>query len=668
MRRNVMWIAVLLVIGGIAPSAQPPTPPTIDQVISLKRVGLEPPALSPDGRSVAYAIMEPNWDANFFRSEIWLADVQAGTTRQLTTAGGFSGAPAWSPDGRTLAFTSIRGPRRQVYLIDAAGGETRALTSEPTGVNDFAWSPDGTRIAYTSNEPRSQVLEERDRKYGSLELVDEEPARAHLRVIDVATKASRRLTEGPYTVGWFSWSPDGTRIAFDRRADQDMNHWFESGISVVTVADANVRPLVTQPSLNEHPVWSPDGARIAFLTTMGHADAFYDTPVVIAVVPAGGGPVSPLTRAFENLPIQPCWGPPGIFFWSLDRGLASIFRADPVTGRVERVGPAPGKLAAFLSFSRDFSMVAYGGADARTYEEIYVAPVKTMEARSVTSLGAQIAAWPQHTREIVTWRSPDGTEISGILHKPAGFKPGATHPLLVAVHGGPTSSSFLIPFGNAEPYPIEQWLDKGALVLEPNYRGSAGYGAKFRSLNIRNLGFGDAGDVLAGIDALIARGLVDKDRVGVMGWSHGGYISAFLATHDSGRFKAASVGAGTPDSIVNYVDSDLHTFARHFLGATPWDDPAIYAKTSPITYIKQARTPVLIQHGGSDSRVPLAGAYELYQGLKDQHVPTRLAVFAGAGHMFTTPKAIRAAMEQNFEWFNRYIWGEEPAAGSPWKH
>ena len=332
------------------------------------------------------------------------------------------------------------------------------------------------------------------------------------------------------------------------------------------------------------------------------------------------------------------------------------------------MGPAAGKLAAFPSFSGDYSVVAYGGADAQSYAEIYVAPVKTMVPQRLTNLGAQIAAWPGPQQEIVTWKATDGTDVSGILHKPADFQPGRKYPLLVEVHGGPTSAALLMRFGSGDPYPTEQWLARGALVLQPNYRGSAGYGARFRSLNIRNLGVGDAGDVLSGVDALIARGLVDKDRVGVMGWSHGGYIAAFLATRDSDRFKAASVGAGTSDVMVNYVDSDLHTFARHFMGATPWDEPAAYAKASPISYIKQAKTPVLIQHGGSDARVPLAGAYELFQGLKDQRVPTRLAVFAGAGHTFTTPKAILAAMEQNYVWFNRYLWGEEPPADSPWKH
>jgi dipeptidyl aminopeptidase/acylaminoacyl peptidase len=170
---------------------------------------------------------------------------------------------------------------------------------------------------------------------------------------------------------------------------------------------------------------------------------------------------------------------------------------------------------------------------------------------------------------------------------------------------------------------------------------------------------GDAWDVISGIDALVAQGLADNDRVGVMGWSQGGYISAFLTTHDSARFKAVSVGAGISDWMTYYVSTDIHPFTRQYLKATPWDDPGIYAKTSPITYIKQATAPTLIQHGGNDPRVPLPDAYELYQGLRDQHVPVKLVVYKGFGHGLTKPKANRAAMEHNLDWFGRYVFLEK---------
>lgn len=208
-------------------------------------------------------------------------------------------------------------------------------------------------------------------------------------------------------------------------------------------------------------------------------------------------------------------------------------------------------------------------------------------------------------------------------------------------------------------YPIDIWLARGALVLEPNYRGSAGYGEKFGALNVRNLGVGDAWDVISGVDHLVAQGLVDGSRVGSMGWSQGGYISAFLATHDSARFKAISVGAGISNWVTYYVNTDIHPFTRIYLKATPWDDPEIYRRTSPMTYIKQARTPTLIQHRDNDARVPVPNAFELYQGLRDQDVPTRLVVYKGFGHGLNKPKAVRAAMEHNLEWFDTHFWGEK---------
>jgi dipeptidyl aminopeptidase/acylaminoacyl peptidase len=207
-------------------------------------------------------------------------------------------------------------------------------------------------------------------------------------------------------------------------------------------------------------------------------------------------------------------------------------------------------------------------------------------------------------------------------------------------------------------YPANQWLAKGALVLRPNYRGSAGYGEEFRSLNVRNLGVGDAWDVLSGVDHLIALGIVDTERMGAMGWSQGGYISAYLTT-TSKRFAAISVGAGISNWVTYYVSTDIHPFTRQYLKATPWEDDAIYAVTSPMTFINQASTPTLIQHGEFDRRVPIANAYELYQGLQDVGVDSKLIVYKGFGHGINKPKERLAAFWHNWQWFGRYLWGEE---------
>ena len=662
---HVTVVALLLgaVCSGLA-SAQttPPTAPsgpTVDQLIALKRAGS--PAISPDGKLVAYTVREVNWDENSYETEIWLADVASGTNRQLTNAKKSSGSPSWSPDGSRIAFTSDRSDKQQIWLIRPSFGEAEQLTREDEGVGSFAWSPDGKQIAFTMTDPKPEAWKDRDKKYGEFEIVDDDQRLSHLWVIDVESKKTRRLTKGDFTVGSFDWSPDGKAIAFDHRVNGDPSNSGTSDISIVTVAGAAVRPLVTQAGPDTRPLWSPDGARIAFSSAMA-APFYYYANGRIAVIPAAGGAITDLTKAFDENPGPIAWLKGGIFFGASQKTAAHLFRLDPATQAVTKITPGSQWVFSGASITPDAGTMAFVRTGPKEFGEIWVVSAATGALTKITDLGAQVASWPQPSQEVITWKSVDGTPIEGVLHKPAGFQAGKRYPLLVVIHGGPTGISRPMPFASTTTYPIDIWLNKGALVLEPNYRGSAGYGEKFRSLNVRNLGIGDAWDVVSGIDYLVAQGLADNDRVGTMGWSQGGYISAFLTTHDSARFKAVSVGAGISNWMTYYVNTDIHPFTRQYLKATPWDDPKIYADTSPMTYIKQAKAPTLIQHGELDRRVPIPNAYELYQGLQDQGVPAKLIVYKGFGHGLTKPKAHRAAMEHNLEWFGQYIWGEKTGA------
>ena len=635
------------------PLALPRLAPTVDQILSLKRAGS--PAISPDGRWVAYTIREANWEDNAYDTKIWLADAATGAARQLTNAKKSSQSPAWSPDGRKLAFVSDRTDKRQIYLISPQGGEAEALTSVEDGVGSFAWSPDGTAIAYTATEAKPAAIKDRDKKYGEFEVVEQDHRMTHLFTIDTATKATRTLTSGAFTVGSFSWSPDGRSIAFDHRVNPRLANGGSADISIVSVADAAIRTLVTQDGPDSNPVWSPDGARIAFQTAMANPAYFY-TNSVIATIAASGGTPSVLTAGFDEDPQIVEWKSNGLFFAASARTYSYLYKLDPDTKAVTRVSPVDQTVNSGFSLSKDGQTIASLRSDAQSMAEVFVGTKK------LTDLNTQAANWTSSTLEIVSWKSQDGAAIEGVLHKPADFDPAKKYPLLVVIHGGPTGVSRAVPF-TSTIYPIDVWVPRGVLVLEPNYRGSAGYGEKFRALNVRNLGVGDAWDVLSGIDSLIAKGIVDAARVGTMGWSQGGYISAFLATHDAARFKAISVGAGISDWMTYYVNTDITPFTRQYLKATPWDDPEIYAKTSPITYIKQAKTPTLIQHGATDQRVPLPNAFELYHGLQDNHVPTKLIVyqgFGGVGHGPSKPKSNRATMDHNVEWFDQYFFQTGP--------
>jgi dipeptidyl aminopeptidase/acylaminoacyl peptidase len=648
----------LLLLSTAVTSAQTSSVPSIDDLINLKRVGS--PAISPDGRQAAYTVRETNWDENAYETEIWIGDAAAGTSRQITNARKSSMQPAWSPDGAWLAFVSDRDGKRQLYRIALRGGEAERLTATEDGVNTFAWSPSGTHLAFTMQDPVSEAMKEREKAWGEVKIEDHDQRYTHLHVLTLDTKATRQLTKGSFVVGSFDWSPDSSRIAYDHRSTSDPADGGSADISIVTLASGDVAVAVAQDGPDSNPRWSPDGREIAFSTAMGKPFYFYQNSVIATVV-AGVPNARAVTDTFDENPGIISWSPNGIYFSASERTTSNLYVVNPATKAITKHAGLGELTGGGFSITRDGDHVAFIGSGPSQFPEVYVAEATP---KKISNTGGQIAAWPRHAREVVRWKSQDGAEIEGVLHKPADFQSGRRYPLLVVIHGGPTGVSRPVPYSSTSFYPIDAFLAKGALVLEPNYRGSAGYGEKFRSLNVRNLGIGDAWDVLSGVDALVQQGLVDRDRVGSMGWSQGGYISAFLTTRHSDRFKAISVGAGISDWMTYYVNTDIHPFTRQYLKATPWDDPKIYADTSPMTYIKQARTPTLIQHGENDARVPIPNAFQLYQGLRDQNVPVQLSIFKGFGHGLTKPKANRAAMQQNLDWFSRYIWNQ-PSGTQP---
>ena len=653
---RALCLAMLLVSSASAVDAQ-----SIDDLIALKRTS-GTPAISADGRWVAYAVRETNWTDNAYETEIWLADSRvAGSGRQLTNAAKSSMQPAFSPDGKWIAFISDRSDTRQIFRLSLDGGEAEVLTSGTDGVTAFAWAPDGARVAYTMTDPVTATMKERTENYGEYTHEDHDARMAQLHVIDLRTKTSRPLTAGAFVVGSFAWAPDGTRIAFDHRVNSDAGMSGTADISLVDVSSAQVTSLVAQAGPDTNPKWSPDGRQIAFESAMAKTFYFFENGAV-AVVPATGGTPEALTTRFDENPSLLAWTSAGIFFSASQRTWSYLFRIEPSSRQVAMHRAREDWIGQSFAVTPSGAHTAFVASGPREFPDVYSASVATtLVATKLSDVGAQVAAWPSHTREVVRWKSQDGAEIEGVLHKPADFQAGRKYPLLVVIHGGPTGVSRPQPYGSASFYPIDGWLAKGALVLEPNYRGSAGYGEAFRALNVRNLGIGDAWDVLSGIDALVAQGLVDKDRVGSMGWSQGGYISAFLTTRHADRFKALSVGAGISNWVTYYVNTDIHPFTRQYLKATPWDDPKIYADTSPMTYIKSAKAPTLIQHGDKDPRVPIPNAFELYQGLQDQKVPVELMIFRGFGHGLDKPKANRGAMQQNWDWFGKYLWPGDPA-------
>jgi dipeptidyl aminopeptidase/acylaminoacyl peptidase len=544
--------------------------------------------------------------------------------------------------------------------MPADGGEAQQLTKMEKGVGGFEWSPDSQKIALSAQSPDTKPMKDRKDTFGDYHVfhADYEMERLWLLTLPkpgAMPEEPKLLTPSDaFSVGSFSFSPDGARIAFSATRDPDLISGFSSDIYTLTLADLAVKKIVDTPGPDGAPIWSPDSSQIAYTTSDGSKFYFYSN-VKIAVVPSTGGSSKILTAAFDEDPNPIRWAPEGIYFSARQKTTASLFLLDVAAGTVKQMDLPGTELASQFSFSKDFKHVAYVGAGPNQYAEVYTSDLNGKPAK-LTHASEQLSAFDTAVRSVVHWKSSDGSVIEGILYKPTDFVATKKYPLLVVIHGGPTGVD-LPAITPDRYYPIERFLAKGALVLRPNYRGSAGYGEKFRSLNVRNLGVGDYADVISGVDYLIGQGFVDKDRVGAMGWSEGGYISAFITTA-SDRFKAVSVGAGISDWMTYYVNTDITPFAPQYLHATPWDDPEIYKKTSPISYIAKAKTPTLIQHGGNDKRVPIANGFELRQALEDRGVPVKMVVYDGFGHPINKPKQQRAVMEENENWFAHYIWGE----------
>jgi len=690
--------------------AQSKHTPSLEESLGLKT--LSGGRISPDGRFIAYRVRETDWKENAYVRQIWLVRVETAESIQLTRGKKSSDAPEWSPDGRWLAFVTEREPNailpeepkdvkkeektdqkkdastssgkpapRQIWLISPEGGEAWQLTDHPTDVGGFHWSKDGKQIAFTAAVAESQADKDRKEKFSDYEVFEQDFKQHQLWTVDVAAaqanflpaKARQITRDSSLNVTAFAWSPDSTRIAFSATHSPLLAFSGDEDVYLVDLAHDNaVHPIVALEGPDGDPVFSPDGKQIAFSTALAQPYYYYanshiavvDVERALAQPAKAPADVQDLTANFDEDPHLLDWGTDGIYFAAQQKTAAHVFRLNPQTRQVVRVTAPDAWNVDDASFTRDFKTVAVTAEDATHMAEIFVSPVAPFSSRKLTDMTAQVRDWTLGTAEVVSWKSQDGTTIEGVLRKPAGFDPAKKYPLLVMIHGGPTGVSEPTLSPGDTYYPVQIFLSKGALVLQPNYRGSAGYGAAFRALNVRNLGVGDMWDVMSGVDALIARGIVDPARLGSMGWSQGGYISAFLTTNTD-RFSAISVGAGISDWMTYYVSTDITPFTRQYLHATPWDDPAIYAKTSPITAIRKAKTPTLIQLGSADKRVPVPDSFELYRGLQDQHVPSRLLLYTGFGHPITKPKSNRAVMQANLDWFSHYIWGDAFPKDSP---
>jgi dipeptidyl aminopeptidase/acylaminoacyl peptidase len=677
-------LAGLVVSGagaGEAGGATAGASPTWTSELQMRFREVSSTAISRDGSLVAFVVREPvmEEESSEYREQVWLARADGSDLRQLTWRDQSSTSPAFSPDGRTLAFLSKKpggnggngngdeGPRTQVWAMRLDGGEAREVTASESGVTAFAWSPSGDRIAFLAPDPESEEEKQAKKEKRWVEVVDSDFELARLWVTPFdgsahePAEAKQLGDEGGIHVTDLDWSPDGAAIVLAHQPDPRLNTGMIAGdLSVVEVASGARRPLVAWEGRESQPRWSPDGRSIAFVSHGGAVERV-GLGDVFVVDAAGGAP-----RSLAHTPDREAslvgWTQAGELLiaesWRTERGLYLL----PADGAPPRRIDRGGGVLASASLAAEAGAVAFVHEEPSTPEEVFVAQLGGFVPRRLSELHREVELPPMGRTEKLSWRSPDGAEIEGLLTYPVGYREGERVPLVLDIHGGP-SGVFRETFTGAPSiYMLQTFAQQGYAILRPNPRGSTGYGKDFRYANVRDWCQGDYDDVISGVDAVIARGVADPDRLFVMGWSYGGYMTSCVVSRTD-RFRAASMGAGLPNLVSMVHTTDIPDYlVAHQGGKELWEDYESYMRHSAMFRLGEIVTPTQILHGEKDLRVPLGQGQELYVALSRKGVPTEMAVYPRTPHGPREPKLLMDVTPRILAWFDRFLPASEGAA------
>jgi len=679
-RRAVRMIGLVAALAAMAVAVQAqttaPAAPrnlVVDDFLSIKDVGS--PQISPDGRWVAYPVRTLNLKEDKSTQQIWMSPASGGEAIPLTAKGENSSSPRWSPDGKYLAFLSSRGEgaKTQVWELYMGGGEAQQLTETVQGVDAFEWSPAGGRMLLVLRDPSPEDLEAAQRakdgrkpekhaqhpwvidrqqfKFDTVGYLDRR--RTHLYVFDVATKATTQVTSGDFDDSEAAWSPDGRFLAFTSNRTPDADANYNTDIWVVAADNPDKGKSLVQVTTNDgsdhSPAWSPDGKWIACVSQTDAKAQDYATHHLV-IASAQGGEARVLTQKLDRNVRRPRFAPDGqsIYAQVEEDGVEPLARISVATGEVTRL--TPGRLVV-----RDFSMNREG-AVALTIGEPQVPDEVFILGRGQTTRISHVNdAFLSSVRlgkvEYAKAKGKDGTEVAGSITYPPAYNPELRYPTILRPHGGPVSQT------NASfDFTAQLFAATGYVVIQPNYRGSSGYGQAFSQAIFADWGDKEYIDVMTFVDYTIARGIADPDRLGVGGWSYGGIMTNYCIVNTN-RFKAAITGASEVLYITNY-GHDHYQRQYNLEFGPPWKNREIYERLSPFNKVENIHTPTLIMGGEIDWNVPIINSEQLYEALKTMGRPVELVVYPGEYHGFTKPTHLKDRFERYLAWYAKYLKGE----------
>ncbi|MHC1710860.1 MAG: prolyl oligopeptidase family serine peptidase [Solidesulfovibrio sp.] len=644
--------------------------------------------VSADGKRAAFTVTRaaPDGDGVEMHSRIHVADTVKGVSRPVTPDKQQCDKPRFSLDGSRLAYLVQGDAAADAVVMQLATGQTKRLTHGQTDVLDLAFSPDGKSLAMTVTAiPKAGEGRGID---SDVEVLDESGVATGLRLYSLTASAAPKLLVTDREVGAFAFSPDGSRIVFETTAQNtpprgrrgksasgasapvDAGH---SDLAVVNVQSGVVTSLVATDALENSPCYSPDGKWVAYVATAG--PGFYYNAARIMVVAATGGEPRALAETPDARPELLGWASGGDFLYVREpKGTGAVLLALPFDGGAAREISDTPHVVAQASLSPSGAAFGLVLTDSSMPAEAFVTPADHFAPKAVSTVNKDFAAFRTAKTEVVHWQAPDGQTIEGLYVHPVLAAQGPP-PLLVELHGGPALVADRQYLGALNYYPLAVFAEHGYAIFQPNIRGSDGYGTAFRRANIGDWGGADYADLQSGIDALVSKGLADPNRLGIMGWSYGGYLTAWAIGH-SQRFKAASVGAGITNLVSQCGSMDLPDFIPLYFGGEVYERFELLFDRSPLKYAAAITTPTLFQHGVADERVPYTQSLELYTALSRLGVTTRLAAYPRSGHDVTEPGLIRDLMARNLDWFTRFVptttspgsttaSGEQPASPPP---